>query len=380
MNWKKIIIPVAILVFGFILMQFLFSLKTEPPKKAKEVRARFVDTETLVAGDVNSEIVAFGRLQSAQPVILTSEVAGIIEQGDIPFQPGQSFKKGDLLVKIDNRQAWLNLNSAKSDFLNALATVLPEIKVDFPGEYPKWEAYFNSCNFGQKMAALPATDNQKIKLYLSRFNVYKLFFTVQNLEILLEKHYFHAPFDGSIVSADLRLGSSVRNGTRLGEIINLTDLEVEVPVPAADVQWINREKAVQFTSSEVPGNWSGKIVRIGKNIDERTQTVPVFIKVDRHQGNHLYEGVFLKAVIPGRTIKNAVSVPRKSIYNEHYIYLIKDGKLDYRKASVVRRQTNSVIIDGGFESGDTLVTELMQGVAAGMPAKSRTQVPDGGQN
>ena len=43
---------------------------------------------------------------------------------------------------------------------------------------------------------------------------------------MLNKHYFYAPFNGSITAADLRVGSNVRAGSRLGEIINLSNLEL----------------------------------------------------------------------------------------------------------------------------------------------------------
>ena len=159
--------------------------------------------------------------------------------------------------------------------MTALATVLPEIKVDFPEEYDTWQNYFDQVEFNQKLTPLPEAANQKIKLYLSRFNVYKLYFQVRNLEILLNKHFFVAPFTGSIVSADLRIGSTARPGTKLGEIINLDNLEVETPIAAEDIQWIDQETRVKFTSSEMSGEWTGKIKRIGKSIDEVTQTLPV---------------------------------------------------------------------------------------------------------
>jgi multidrug efflux pump subunit AcrA (membrane-fusion protein) len=317
---------------------------------------------------VPSEIIAFGRLKTAQPVILYSEVSGILMEGGVPFQPAQSFRKGDLILKIDDRQVLLDLNSAKSDILSALAAVLPEIKVDFPEEYPVWQKYFDQCEFERKLDPLPEINNQKIKLFLSRFNVYRLFFQVKNLEILLSKHYFYTPFDGVVVSADLRVGSTARPGTRLGEIINLEKLEVEVPISAQDIQWIEQKKPIIFSSSELQGEWKGKIKRIGKSIDERTQTVQVFMTVDKNGEEYLYNGIFLRAEIPGKSIPAAFSVPRGALYNEKYVYLIKDGQLDYREIDVARRQTDTVILSGGVQNGDTLVVDVLQGVASGMPA------------
>lgn len=371
MKWKVILWPVLIIISGFLLMRLFLSFRSDQPRQIPQVRPRIVNVAIVKLGSVPSRIVAFGRLQTAQPVTLYSEVSGILMEGEVPFQPAQSFRNGTLLLKIDDRQTRLDLNSAKSDLLTALATVLPEIKVDFPEEYEVWQDYFDQLSFDQKLKPLPEAANQKIKLYLSRFNVYKLYFQVRNLEILLNKHLFVAPFSGSIVSADLRIGSTARPGTRLGEIINLDKLEVEVPIPAEDIQWIDRNTPIYFSSSEISGEWSGKIIRIGKNIDERTQTVSVFMTVNRNGDKTLYNGIFLRAEIPGTVIAEAFLMPRRALYNEKYVYLIKDGKLDYRAVKVAREQEDTVILNGGITNGDSLVIDVLQGVASGMPAVAR---------
>lgn len=371
MKWKVLLWPSLILIGGFILMWFFLSFREDQPHQAPQIRPRLVNVDIVELGDVPSNIVAFGRLRTAQPVTLYSEVSGILMKGDVLFQPAQSFRKGTLLLKVDDRQTRLDLNSAKSDLLTALATVLPEIKVDFPEEYDKWQNYFDQVSFDHKLEPLPDAANQKIKLYLSRFNVYKLYFQVRNLEILLNKHFFISPFAGSIVSADLRIGSTARPGTRLGEIISLEKLEVEVPLPAEDIQWIDRNTSITFSSSEMTGEWSGKIKRIGKTIDERTQTVSSFMTVDRNGDENLFIGIFLRAEIPGTVIPDAYLVPRRALYNEKYVYLIKDGKLYYREVKVAREQEDTVILNGGISNGDSLVVDVLQGVASGMPATAR---------
>ena len=369
--YSKIGIPVMILLGGFLLMMGLLSLKTEPSKRTPELKPKIVETATVKLGPVATEITAYGRVASAQPVTLYAEVSGTLEAGDVPFQPAQSFSEGDLILKIDDRQAKLDLNSRKSDLMTALANVLPEIKVDFPQQYQVWQDYFNSCQFDTAIDSLPETDNPKIKLFLSRFNVYSLYFGVRDLEILLDKHYFRAPFDGSIVSAELRVGSTARNGTHLGEIINLEALEVAVPVAADDIQWIDRTRPVSFTSTEIAGRWTGKIVRIGSAIDSRTQTVDVFMNIDNNQSAPLLNGAFLEAHFLGRYVENGFAIPPRALYEDRFVYVIEDGALQRREVVILRREINQVILDGGVNTGDTLVTEIMQGVAPGMPARPK---------
>jgi RND family efflux transporter MFP subunit len=163
----------------------------------------------------------------------------------------------------------------------------------------------------------------------------------------------------------------VRSGTLVGQIINLEDLEIEVPVAVADIPWLSRDQRVSFTSTELPGEWTGRVKRVGNNIDSRTQTVPVYLTVDQSDAGMLYDGIFLEAEIPGEIIAGAVRIPRLALYNDTYVYVVDEGKLDRRAVEIARRETDHVLVSSGLQTGDTLVVELLQGVATGMPAKPR---------
>ena len=368
---KTHIIPLLIIAASVLIMLALFRLGDDQPKRKHTVHPKTVDALVVSLGDVPTEIIVYGRLVSSQPVALISEVAGTIEAGTVPFLPGQIFKKGDLLLKIDDRQARYDLNSLKSDFLNALTAVLPELNVDFPEAYRTFQEYFDQIRFDRPLPVLPEAGDKKIKLYLTRFNVYKLYFSVKNQEIRLKKHYFYAPFDGSVISADLRIGSTARAGSQLGKIINLSSLEVEAPVPAQDIAWIDPQGKVSLSSAEIPGQWTGRIARIGKAIDEQTQTIPVYIRLDKKGQDRLYSGVFLTARIPGKNVKIAFSIPRRALYGGSNIYMIRNGRLAYRTVEVLRQQEDSVILGGGIQTGDTVITDILQGVAVGMPVRMR---------
>lgn len=367
----KILIPFLILMGGLAMMLMFLDMGDDKSKRESRPKTKLVDTKLVHLIDIPARISGFGRLASVQPIQLISEVSGKLEAGDISFQPAQSFVRGDLLLRIDNRQAILELKSTKSELLTTLATFLSEIRTDFPEEFYVWQKYFNQCSFETDLQDLPETKNQRIKLFLSRFNVYKLYFAARNLEIRVTKHYLYAPFDGSIVSTNQRVGSTARNGTLLGEIINLEQLEIEVPVTVQDVRWIDRERPVKLFSSETEGELTGRIDRIGKVIDQRTQTVQAFISVDNLSKSSILEGVFFQVDISGRNIEHAVKIPHRALYNENFVYLIKNGKLVSRRVEIVRKESNSVIINAGLNDGDTLVIEAMQGVFEGMSARPK---------
>ncbi len=370
---RKILVisPIVLLVVGYLIMQVLLSFKEDKPKRSSQVRPRVVATQLVILGEVPAKLTTFGSLASSQPVTLISEVSGTIQAGDIPFQSSQSFKKGDLLLRIDDRQIKLELNSTKSDLLTALASLMPEIKVSSPAIFQTWQKYFDSINFKDPISELPFTDDQRLKALLARYNVFKLYFAVQNLEIRAAKHYFYAPFNGSVISTQLREGSTAAPGTRLGELINLDKLEVEIQVPAQDVGWIAVDSPVKLYSDDYGNDWDGHIDRIGNIIDERSQSVSAFIKLDATQAAMPLAGIFLRADIEAQTIPNAMKVGRRAVYEQSYVFIVDGGEFERREVKIAFDEGDYYIINQGLTPGDTLVTELLQGVSAGMPAQAR---------
>ncbi|MBC8376071.1 MAG: HlyD family efflux transporter periplasmic adaptor subunit [FCB group bacterium] len=366
-----VLTPLVLLVGGFIIMKILFSFKAEKPKRNAQITPRIVVTTVVSLGEVPAKLTTYGTLASSQPVSLISEVSGTLQAGDIPFQPAQSFKRGDLLLKVDNRQINLELNSTKSDLLTAMSSLMPEIKVSSPKIFQVWQQYFDSINFDEPIGKLPTTQDQRLKALLARYNIFKLYFAVQNLEIRASKHFFYAPFNGSIISTQLRDGSTAAPGSRLGELINLEKLEVEIQVPAKDIGWIHEGSPVILEPEENGIKWIGHIERIGNIIDERSQSVLAYIKLDDTGDVNPLAGVFVKADIEARMIPEAIKVSRRAVYEESYVFLVNGGVFEKRPVGIAFDEGDYYIINKGLTQNDTLVTELLQGVSAGMPARSR---------
>lgn len=362
--------PIIILVIAYVAMKLLASFKEEKPKRSAMVKPRLVETKVVTLADIPASLVTFGTLASSQPVSLISEVSGTLQAGSVKFQPSQSFKKGDLLLKVDDRQIKLQLNSTKSDLLTALATLMPEIKVSSPEIFKTWQTYFDAINFEDPIQPLPETSDQRLKALLARYNVYRLYFSVQDLEIRARKHYFYAPFNGSIVSTQLRVGSTAAPGTRLAEIINLDELEVEIQVPAADIQWIQPNAVVDLSTPDGSIHWEGHIDRIGNVIDTRSQSVLAYIKIDENAKMTPTAGVFLRADIEADTIPSAMKVPRTAVYEQSYVFIVQDAKFVQRDINIAFDGGDYYILNAGIASGDTLVSELLQGISEGMPAKA----------
>ncbi len=365
-------IPVLIILLAFVIMRFFLGRRDEPARRRPHRRELIVTTQVARPGPVTPEIRAYGRARSAQPLELFSEVSGVIEGVDLPFRPGRRFTRGDLLLRVDDRPLRLSIASRKSELLSALAGVLPDIRLDFPELYPTWQDYFASCDTERPLADLPPAKNEKIKLLLARYRIYQLYYGIREQEIVLSKHRIASPFAGVVLEADLREGATVRTGSRLGLLVSSEEMEVELSLPARDLAWIDSTREVRLRSAETGGEWRGLVARIGGAIDEGTQTVPIYLSLMGDAAAPLLEGTFLEALLPGLPLPAAQRLPQQALHGEDRLYLIEDGRLALREVEVARREDGTIVVTAGLAAGDSVVTDLLQGVAPGMPARARS--------
>jgi hypothetical protein len=146
---------------------------------------------------------------------------------------------------------------------------------------------------------------------------------------------------------------------------------VEIQVAVEELQWIDRSKPVEFTSSEFSGNWGGWIKRIGSSVDDRTQTVSVFMSINSNSKLPLIDGKFLEAKISGKIVEDAYPIPRRAVYGENIVYKVKDGLFENAAITIAKNEPKFIIANGGLSDGDTLVVDVLQGISPGMAAEAR---------
>jgi len=86
-------------------------------------------------------IDASGQLKAKNTFDLYSEVTGVLKSERKEFRTGTIYRKGEMMIRIDDTEAKAQLLSQRSDFMNTVTSILPDIKMEFPSEFEKWENY-----------------------------------------------------------------------------------------------------------------------------------------------------------------------------------------------------------------------------------------------
>ena len=116
---------------------------------------RFVKIEPVAYTSIPSQVSGPGRLASVAEVDIVSEAAGKIEPGKVALKKGASFSKGEVLFVIYPDEAILSLKARKSQYQNTLASILPDLDIDFPETEDAFMSFFTSISVDKPLPPIP---------------------------------------------------------------------------------------------------------------------------------------------------------------------------------------------------------------------------------
>ncbi len=340
---------------------FFISKGAEEEKESKAVVAPIkgvrVKVVELTSNYANVEFS--GKLKAEEKIDLYAEVSGVLLSSD--FKEGVSFRKGEVLVSINSNELSNSLKASKSNLLTQVAASMGDIKIDFPEEGATWEAFLNNISVDTKLPELPALKDPKFKRFISGKGLLNTYYSVKSVEEKLSKFALKAPFSGNLVAVNVKKGTLIRGGQKLGEFINPALYELETEVSLSELKYIKPGYHLKLQSDDLQAEWDGKVTRVNSTIDANSQMVKVYVSV---KGSKLKEGMYLYGNSTGATFENSFAINRKLVSNGG-VYTLKNGILFHKKVKVLY-VNQSVAIVSGLTNGETVVADNVKGLFEGM--------------
>ena len=360
----SIALAVFLLIGAVIIAKYLIDNKKRPKPRVNKI-VKTVFTETVENKTVPLVITTNGNLVAKHKIELYAEVQGVLVHSSKEFKAGTSYLKGQPILKINSDEFYANLQAQKSNLFNTITAVLPDIRLDFPDEYEKWQRYLQNFDIHKSINPLPIINTDKERYFISGRNILTGYYDVKNLEARLAKYQIIAPFNGVLTEALVNPGTLIRSGQKLGEFINPSIFEIGVSVKSEFKHLLQIGKKVTLSEINSTKTWTGKVIRINAKVDSPTQTITAFIEV---KGNNLKEGQYLKANLQAKEVENAFVVQRKLLIDNTKLYVVKDGVLDLKTVQVIFENNNTVVIKG-LKNGTTMLSKPVSGSYPGMPVK-----------
>ena len=355
-----------LLIVGSFISNLIINInKSEPNYNNNSLTSVYIK---LVKNNSNKiEIERNGKLQSSNRISIISEVQGLKKKNrNKSFKEGERFNKGETLIEINSDEFNSTVKQSRSELKNLIASVLPDIKIDYAENFNKWKNYFDNLSIEKPISKIPESASEKENLFLVGRGIESSYYKVKNLEERLSKYHIKAPFDGILVKGNISDGAFIVPNQILGEFIDPNNFEVGVDIPVNYVEKIKLNQSVSIISEGNKDNVIGKIKRINRKVDEMTQTVKIFIEFNNR---NLFEGKFVEIKVPLGVIPESQLISRSLLINDSYVFVAnKDDKISKAYVQPLFYNKKNVIVTG-LDDGTRLITSNVSGIYEGMKIK-----------
>ena len=373
----KIIIPAAVVVTALLIV---FFIKSNPPEARRfgsaPKAAISVSVLEVVPQSYQVMIDSYGTVKPRTQSLLVAQASGQIIDVSDEFREGGFFEKGDVLLKLDDRDHQAEVKSAQANLLTAEQSLLEE-KARGQQALTDWKRLGGSSQASSLVLREP-------QLAAAQAQVLSAQATLEKAELDLERTKVTAPYAGRILSRSVDLGQVVSNNTQLATIYAIDSVEIRLPIKNKDLSFVNlpeqyRDGAknqagslVKFSSDLVgEQTWQGQLARTEGAIDENAQQLYVVAKIDdpyKSTESNQYPikiGQYIKAQIAGKTVQNALIIPNSTIYQGTYVYVVEGDVLKRKDVTFAWQNANQAMIKTGLKANDKLVITPLGQVSSG---------------
>jgi len=329
-----IVILLYIGVFWF-LMRSEKSTYEEATLAPKQFQLMEVKSDPLLNG-----VPILGQITPERTTKVTMEVNGKIDDDNRVLAPGNTFKKNEILLKVERTEILYELLALRANFKETLLSSLEAIRSRFPEEKGKWEAFANSVNRLSTLPELPKINSEEDAL-ITELKIPSLYHHIKSVEKKAEKYFYAAPFDGVIIDSKVQPESIVRQNSPLMTIAKNNSFVINTTLSLSMAKFFQtaQEKINVISNNEIMGTAK---YHSTKPLNSDSTKVNVVFTTSIQEGQHLNKIVELQT-----NIKNQDTwLPKSVLTKGNQVILFNDNQTFHLTVTVLNQTKDSVQLKG----------------------------------
>lgn len=311
----------------------------------------------VVTSQLRERVLATGELRPNEAVDLSAEVSGKVAA--IHFREGQRVGRGDLLVKIDDRDLQARLQRARAE--RDLARKREQRARVLLEEQTISQELYEEASTG-----LEVLDSD-----------------IDLLEVQILDTEVRAPFAGVVGLRNVSLGSYVTPGSPIARLQSLEPIKLDFAVPEKYSSRVGPGIDVSFTVEGGGEAVRGEVYAVEPTIDPETRTLTLRAR-SPNPGQRLLPGAFARVELVLETAEDAVMIPSIALVpamDSVSVYVVTAE--DRAQPRVVRtgvRTEDRVEIVSGLEIGERVVVSGLERVSPGVLVSELGSAEAGGSS
>lgn len=321
-----------------------------------------VDVARAAKVSISGGLPVSGTLQPLAQTTVQSRVAA--EVGTVLVREGERVKRGQVLARLGTQDLEARLRQAEANV--AVAKVEADLSRGLAERNRQLfeKKYFSEIEYQRSVGEADArAENVRAQQAL-----------VAIARKALDDANVRAPMGGIIARRHIEPGSSVGMDTRLFEIVDLSEMELEIPVPALEIASVKTGQRVTFTVTGFgERRFEGRVLRINPVADAGTRAISVYARV-ANPGLELKGGMYARGEIAAGSGGEALGVPLEALHEsggQPWVLVLDNGRLEKRVVEVTARdeRRNQLFLRKGVAEGETVVVVRLTESAVNQPAR-----------
>jgi len=309
-----------------------------------------VDYVVVKAEPLVNNIEVTGSLLPGESAQLTTQTAGKVQQ--ILFEEGQEVRKGQVLLKLDDREWNAQLQRLRAELETA------------------------EKDLNRKSQLAEVQGISEADLEAAQLRVQTLEANMEETEVRLSYSTIVAPFSGRIGLRNVSPGSYISAGTAVALLVQDDPIKLQFEVPERYASKVSPGQGLQFNANNRPEPFEASVYAAEPMVNTASRSLRVRAKADNKK-RELIPGSFADITFTLDSLKDALMVPTEAIIpelNNQLVFLIENGKAERVKVRTGVRLPRRIQVTDGLQAGDSvIVTGLLQ-VKPGMAVAGDKQV------
>jgi HlyD family secretion protein len=375
-HWKKLLVAVIVVAGLYLLGRWWFG--------GKPIE---VTVETVGRGRVERTIInsKAGTVRARRRANLSPEIGGRVAH--IGFREGDRVSKGDVLLRLEDKDLRANVRLAEREHEAAGAT---EQQACLSAELAERDLHRNRELSREKIVSEETLDQleshrdaERAACKAARASTRRSQAAVELARAQLAKTVLRAPFDGVVAEVGSELGEWVTPSPAVMAVPGILDLidpssiYVSAPVDEVDSASIRTGLPARITLDPYPDNaLDGEVSRVAPYVlDLQEQNRTVEIECDFAQpeaGVRLLPGTSADVEIILEAHQDVLRVPAHALLEGNQVLVLQDGRLEQREVGIGLSNWDYAEVVQGLAEGEHVVVSLDRAeVKAGARAVAR---------
>ena len=276
---------------------------TAPASTAATASLELAATDLVIVQRMNLAlgVPVSGTLKASQSAWVKARVAG--ELIELTVREGDTVQAGQVLARIDPAEYQARVRQAQQQAEAAQSQV----------DIAQRQYDNNRALVDQGFISQTALQNTAASLAGARASQQAAVAALDVARKALEDSVLRSPLGGQISQRQAQPGERVAVEARIVEVVNLSRLELEATLPAADASAVRVGMKAQLRVEGREEPVSARVLRINPSTQVGSRSVLVYLGIEGEDG--LRQGLFAEGRLGTRSVQ-ALAVPLSSVRND----------------------------------------------------------------